>query len=108
MLNELLKTVKVSSFYVAIVLLLKKIGVVELRLFFVFYESVGMIKRDTNDLDIIIGPVSTTALSEADIDSLIASYSLPVDYKEQIRDFYDRTPRFTMSQFLNIMTLLNK
>jgi len=55
-----------------------------------------------------MGPVSTTALSEADIDSLIASYSLPVDYKEQIWDFYDRTPRFTMSQFLNIMTLINK
>jgi len=69
---------------------------------------VGMIKRNTNDLDIIIGPVSTTALSEADIDSLIASYCLPVDYKNQIWDFYDRTPRFTMSQFLNIMTLLNK
>ena len=69
---------------------------------------VGIIKSDTNDLDIIMGPVSTTALSEADIDSLIASYSLPVDYKEQIWDFYDRTPRFTMSQFLNIMTLINK
>ena len=69
---------------------------------------VGIIKSDTNDLDIVMGPVSTTALSEADIDSLIASYSLPVDYKEQIWDFYDRTPRFTMSQFLNIMTLINK
>ena len=45
-LNEMLKTVKVASFYVAIVLLLKKIGVVELRLFFVFYESVGMMFSD--------------------------------------------------------------
>ena len=69
---------------------------------------VGIVKSDRKDLDIILGPVSTTALSEADIDSLIAGYSLPVEYKEQIWDFYDKTPRFTISQLLNIMALLNK
>ena len=72
------------------------------------FLHVGIIKSDTKDMDIIIGPVSTTTLSEADIDSLIASYSLPIDYKEQIWDFYDKTPSFTVSQLLNIMALLNK
>lgn len=69
---------------------------------------VGIIKSNCQKRDIIIGPVASTSLSEADIDSLIASYTLPVAYKEQIWDFYDKTPKFTVSQLLNIMALINK
>ena len=72
------------------------------------FLHVGIIKSETKDLDIIIGPVSTTVLSEADIDSLIAHYSLPLEYKQRIWDFYDKSPSFTISQLLNIMALLNK
>ena len=68
----------------------------------------GVIRSNTQDFEIIIGPVSTILLSEEDIDSLIAHYSLPVEYKEQIWNFYDNSPRFTVSQLLNIMALLNK
>ena len=69
---------------------------------------VGIVKNERQNRDIIIGPVSSTSLSESDIDSLIASYALPVTFKEQIWDFYEKTPKFTVSQLLNILALLYK
>ncbi len=69
---------------------------------------VGIVKNERQKRDIILGPVASTSLSESDIDSLIASYALPVIFKEQIWDFYDKTPKFTISQLLNILALVYK
>ncbi len=72
------------------------------------FLHVGLVKNEKQNRVIIIGPVSSIALTESDIDSLISSYSLPVDYKETIAEFYNKTPLFTISQFLNILALIHK
>lgn len=64
--------------------------------------------RDNYDREIIIGPVSSTNLSSKDIDSLLTSYMLPHTFKEEIQNFYENTPLFSLYQFLNILAMVNQ
>ena len=72
------------------------------------FLHVGIIIDTGHNRDVIIGPVTSTTLTEDDIDSLISSYTLPTDYKDKIWEFYNKTPRFSLAQFLNILVLINK
>lgn len=72
------------------------------------FLNVGIVKNQKRNKSIIIGPVSSITLTESDIDSLISTYALPINYKESIFEFYAKTPRFTISQFLNILALIYK
>ena len=72
------------------------------------FLNVGIVKDQKQNKNIIIGPVSSITLTESDIDSLIRTYAWPNDYKESIFEFYAKTPRFTISQFLNILALIYK
>lgn len=72
------------------------------------FLHVGIVKNQKHNIEVIIGPTSSLTLTESDIDSVISTYALPLTYKEIIAEFYDKTPVFSLSQFLNILALIHK
>lgn len=71
------------------------------------FLHVGIIRNPNRNLDVIIGPVTSVALTENDINSIISDYALPVEYRNAIGDFYGQTPLFSLSQFLNVLALVH-
>ena len=69
---------------------------------------IGYCRNTKTGEEIVIGPVSSTRLSDGSIDSLISSYMLSPELKPNIRDFYLQLPLFSLSQLLNILALVNK
>ena len=69
---------------------------------------IGIIRNRKTGEFIIVGPVSNIQITSDTVDQLIKDYSLPSEQKSQIEDFFVRTPIFSIGQFLNILTLINK
>jgi YSIRK-targeted surface antigen transcriptional regulator len=69
---------------------------------------IGIIQNFKTGESVIVGPVSNIAITSTTIDVMIKEYSLPIEYKSYIEDFYYKTPLFTNSQFFNILALINR
>lgn len=67
----------------------------------------GIARNSERNLDVIIGPVSTSHMSAADIHSLIADYALDDEYFALMEEYFQRTPTFSPNQFLNILSMIN-
>ncbi len=64
--------------------------------------------RDTDEY-VVIGPVSTIPVREEAIRTMITKYALENETgEEQVREFFHRTPSFTLYQFLSILSLIHK
>lgn len=68
----------------------------------------GIIQNFSTGETIIVGPVSNVTITSDIIDHMIKEYSLPVEYKLGIEEFYRKTPLFSNSQFFNILALINR
>ncbi|MBO6128581.1 MAG: AraC family transcriptional regulator [Pseudobutyrivibrio sp.] len=67
----------------------------------------GVAKDKRNSL-IVIGPVANVRPSNETIHSIIQKHTLSIESYSTIREYFDRTPTFSFSQFINILGLLNK
>ncbi|MCI6639123.1 MAG: AraC family transcriptional regulator [Lachnospiraceae bacterium] len=70
------------------------------------FAYLGICRNPHTGESVILGPVCSTPLSDEAIDHLISAYSLPVQMRLQIIDFFHQTPLFTLDQFLNILALV--
>ncbi len=68
---------------------------------------IGIVKDKKNNI-VILGPVTNVSIHEETIDKMIRNYSLPVELKPSIIEYFERTPHFSLSQFLSILALVNK
>ena len=71
------------------------------------FLHVGIVRDLSRKQDVIIGPITSMSLTENDIHSIISDCALPVEYKDAIQNFYNQTPHFSLSRFLNILVLVN-
>ena len=69
---------------------------------------IGIVQNFQNGAAVIVGPVSNVSISSDMVDSMLKDYSLPVEYKAGIEEFYKKTPVFTVSQFFNTLSLVNR
>ncbi len=69
---------------------------------------IGIIQNFKTGESVIVGPISNVAITSDTVDTMIKEYSLPVDYKTGIEEFYKKTPIFSSSQFFNTLALINK
>lgn len=69
---------------------------------------IGIIRNTDTDEAVMIGPVSTVPVSAEAIRSMFVSYVLDEEMYTSVEEFFERTPTFTLHQFLNIMALINK
>ena len=69
---------------------------------------IGIVQNFKTGESVIAGPVSNVSISSDIVDAMIKDYSLPVEYKSGIEDFYHKTPPFTVSQFFNTLSLINR
>lgn len=69
---------------------------------------IGIIQNFKTSESVIVGPVSNIAITSDMVDAMIKEYSLPVDYKLGIEEFYKKTPLFSNSQFFNILAMINR
>lgn len=69
---------------------------------------IGIVRKPDTDEAVMIGPVSTVPVSVETIRSLFVSYILDEEMYASAEEFFERTPTFTLNQFLNIMALINK
>ena len=69
---------------------------------------IGVVQNFKTNETVIIGPVSNIKITADTVDSMLKEYSLPIEYKKGVEEFYDKTPLFSMSQFFNMLTLINR
>ncbi len=69
---------------------------------------IGIIQNFNTSESVIVGPVSNIAITSDMVDAMIKEYSLPVEYKLGIEEFYRKTPLFSNSQFFNILAMINR
>lgn len=67
----------------------------------------GIVRNEETNQDVIIGPVSTIRLSADDIHRIIVDYALDEQAFEAMETYFERTPSFSLYQFLNILSLIN-
>lgn len=67
----------------------------------------GIVRNEETNQDVIIGPVSTIRLSADDIHRIIVDYALDEQAFEAMETYFERTPSFSLNQFLNILSLIN-
>ena len=67
----------------------------------------GIVRNDETNQNVIIGPVSTIRLSADDIHRIIVDYALDEQAFEAMETYFERTPSFSLNQFLNILSLIN-
>lgn len=68
---------------------------------------IGIVRNEETNQDVIIGPVSTIRLSADDIHRIIVDYALDEQAFEAMETYFERTPSFSLNQFLNILSLIN-
>ena len=66
----------------------------------------GFCRNPETGESVVLGPVCSIPLGDEAIDHLISAYSLPVQMRLQIIDFFHQTPLFSLDQFLNILALI--
>ena len=69
---------------------------------------IGIVQNFNTSESVIVGPISNVSISTDMIDSMIKDYSLPIEYKAGIEEYYQKTPSFTVSQFFNTLSLINR
>ncbi len=69
---------------------------------------IGYISDKKSNNSVVIGPVSSTPITDKALDSIILNYGISQEHKEKVREFYNQTPTFSINQFLNILALVNK
>ena len=67
----------------------------------------GIVRNEETNQNVIIGPVSTIRLSADDIHRIIVDYALDEQAFEAMETYFERTPSFSLNQFLNILSLIN-
>lgn len=67
----------------------------------------GIVRNEETNQNVIIGPVSTIRLSADDIHRIIVDYALDEQTFEAMETYFERTPSFSLNQFLNILSLIN-
>ena len=69
------------------------------------FAYLGFCRNPETGESVVLGPVCSIPLGDEAIDHLISAYSLPVQMRLQIMDFFHQTPLFSLDQFLNILAL---
>lgn len=76
------------------------------------FLSYGIIQNFENKICIIIGPVTSTPISEQMLSQIMIESAISVQYKEKVRYFFETMPCFTHQQFIHFLgmfhMLLNK
>lgn len=67
----------------------------------------GIVRNDDRNEYIVIGPVSSMSLTTSEIHKIVSDYALDENSFEALEDFFQRTPTFSINQFLHIMSMLN-
>lgn len=69
---------------------------------------IGIVRNPDTDEAVMIGPVSTVPVSAETIRSMFISYVIDETLYPSTIEFFERTPTFSLHQFLNIMALIHK
>lgn len=69
---------------------------------------VGLIRNPKTQEKIILGPISSTTVSDRDISVIINEASISIEYTDMLFDYFRTTPLFTFYQFLNILALISR
>ncbi|MDD6351114.1 MAG: helix-turn-helix domain-containing protein [Lachnospiraceae bacterium] len=69
---------------------------------------IGYIRNHAANEEVILGPVTSTPLTDEALDSLMLEYGIFLDQKPKIREYFQQMPLFSLTQFLNIIALVNK
>ncbi|WP_130836572.1 helix-turn-helix domain-containing protein [Lachnoclostridium sp. Marseille-P6806] len=67
----------------------------------------GIVRNEDCGEDVVIGPVSLFPLTPAMIGNITDSYGLNPDMKLQAQAFFERTPTFSLHQFLSILSMIH-
>ena len=69
---------------------------------------IGYVGSDLSNEAVVVGPVSSMAVTDEFIDAIILKYGVSIENKDKIREFFVQTPEFSIIQFLNILAMINK
>lgn len=68
---------------------------------------IGIVHNPDTDESVLVGPVSLLPLSADTIQSILLNYSIEEETYPFLEEYFERTPSFSLNQFLNIMALLH-
>ena len=70
------------------------------------YLYIGIVRNFDNEESVIVGPVSLAPLTSENIEKIIKEFADSEDSYHKIKEYFERTPYFSLSRFLNTMALI--
>lgn len=70
------------------------------------FQYFGLVQNPQTGCRVLIDPVISNQPSSASIRNLMKEYAIPLEYKEQLTEFYQFTPMFSFHQFCHFLALL--
>jgi len=71
------------------------------------YLYIGIVRNIANNESVIVGPVSLAPLTPENIEKIIKVFADSEASYQRIKEYFERTPYFSLSRFLNTMALIN-
>lgn len=71
------------------------------------YLYIGIVRNIANNESVIVGPVFLAPLTSENIEKIIKVFADSEASYQRIKEYFERTPYFSLSRFLNTMALIN-